>query len=95
MNDVLTKLRKADYYNANWRELGLKLGLRARTLDVIDHDNPRDVDRCLAECLVKWLQRDDNVDEYGMPTYDVLATALDAIDQKNQADYIRKYIFHI
>ena len=94
LNDVLTKLRNADYDNTKWRKLGLELGLRAGTLAVIDQNYPRDADRCLDECLTKWLQRADNVDEYGMPTYNVLATALYNIDQKASAAYIRKYIFH-
>ena len=92
---MLTKLKYADFDNTKWRALGLKLGLKPGTCNVIDLSNQKDADRCLDECLVKWLQRADNVENKGMPTYDVLATALDNIGQKASADYIRKYIFHI
>ena len=92
---MLTKLKNAKFNNANWRMLGLQLGLHKRTLDVIDSNHPRDTDRCHMECLTNWLTRDDDVDKQGKPTYNVLATALDNIGMKNQADYIRKYIFHI
>ena len=93
---MLTKLRDASFSNANWRELGLKLGLRPGTLAVIDQQNQKDPNRCHTECLTKWLQRADDVDDYGKPTYNVLADALDKVDdQKDQADYIRKYIIHI
>ena len=96
LDKVLTKLKKGSFDNTKWRALGQKLGLRPGTLNVIDQNYPRDADRCLDECLTKWLQRADNVDEYGIPTYDVLANALDNIDQKDPAHYIRKYtvIFH-
>ena len=92
---MLTKLRKADYDNANWRKLGLELGLHERTLNVIDRDHPNDTDGCHTECLTKWLKRADDVDDKGLPTYDVLATALYNKGLKDEADYIRKYIFHI
>ena len=93
---MLTKLRKARFDNANyWRKLGQNLGLRAGTLNVFEQNYPRDVDRCLDECLTKWLQRADDVDDYGKPTYNVLTDALDKIDLKAAADSIRKYIIHI
>ena len=90
LNDVLTKLKNADFDNTKWRVLGGELGLKPGTCNEIDQNNPRDVNKCLYDCLTKWLDRADNVDNKGMPSYDVLATALDNIDQKNQADYIRK-----
>ena len=90
-----TKLKGASFDNAKWRELGQKMGLRPGTLNVIEQNYPKDANRCLDECLTKWLDRADDVDDKGMPTYNVLATALDNIGQKAQADDIRKYIFHI
>ena len=95
MNDVLTKLRNTDFDNTKWRALGLELGLHERTLNVIDTTHPRNADRCHMECLAKWLTRVDDVDKQGKPTYNVLADALDAINHKASAAYIRKYIFHI
>ena len=46
-------------------ELGLRLGLKKTTLDVIEANYPRDVGRCLIECLSKWLERADDVDSKG------------------------------
>ena len=94
MNDVLTKLREADYDNANWRKLGLELGLHERTLNVIDRDHPNNTDGCHTESLTRWLKRADDVDKQGKPTYNVLATALYNIGLKDEADYIRKYILY-
>ena len=90
---MLTKLRKADYDNTNWRMLGLELGLYERRLNVIEQNYPRDADRCHTECLTRWLKRADDVDKQGKPTYNVLADALDNIGLIDEADYIRKYIF--
>ena len=91
---MLTKLRNAGF-DSNWRELGQNLGLRPGTLNVIEQNYPKSADRCLDECVTKWLQRADDVDTKGMPTYDVLADALVASNQKAAADSIRKYIIHI
>ena len=95
MIDVIIKLEEADYDITHWKELGLHLGLKQRTLNVIDYDNPRNAKGCHAECLIKWLERVDDVYRQGEPTYNVLADALDAIGQKAEAKYIRKYIIHI
>ena len=95
MKDVIIKLEEADYDITHWRELGEELGLKKRTLNVIDYDNPRDAKGCHAECLIKWLERVDDVYRQGEPTYNVLVDALCNIGQKAQADDIRKYIIHI
>lgn len=88
------KLKEADFDNCNWRVLGHELGLRQGTLNVIETNYPRDTNRCHDECLIKWLQRADDVDTcHGVPTYSSLADALDSIDQKNVVDKIRKYYY--
>ena len=84
-------LQNANFDNTKWRELGLQLGLRQGTLNVIENNHPRDTDRCHDECLTKWLERADNVDKcHGVPTYSSLADALDMINQKDVTDKIRK-----
>ena len=65
-----------------WTDLGLKLGLLQPTLDVIEADNERDVSRCLNKCLTKWLNKADNVDSVGPPTWDSLADGLHRINEK-------------
>ena len=62
-------------------ELGLKLGLKKNTLDTIEANYPRDVGRCLIECLSKWLSRADAVDSKGGATWDSLSDALRSMDE--------------
>lgn len=70
-------------------DLGEELGLHANTLDVIEADH-NGSDRRLRECLVKWLERADKVDDKGGAKWSVLVTALTAIGQKDAAGYISK-----
>ena len=70
--------------------MGEKLGLHDNTLDTIEEDN-RDTDRRLRECLVKWLERADAVDENGGARWSTLVKALKAIEQNEPADYISEY----
>ena len=67
-------------------ELGLKLGLKKNTLDAIEANYPRDVGRCLIECLSKWLKRADDVDSKGGATWDSLSDALRSMDEIAVAD---------
>ena len=68
-------------------ELGLKLGLKKKnTLDVIEANNPRDVGRCLIECLSKWLERADDVDSKGGASWDSLSVALRSMNEIAVAD---------
>ena len=66
-------------------ELGIKLGLKKKTLDAIEANYPRDVGRCLIECLSKWLERADDVDSKGA-TWDSLSDALRSMDENAVAD---------
>ena len=49
-------LRKAKQYSANWKLLGLLLQVQKNLLDVIERNNPRDVDTCMMEMLDTWLR---------------------------------------
>ena len=91
MREVKERLRNAHFGNDMWKELGLELGLRQGTLNVIENNQSRNADRCHDECLTKWLQRADDVDKcLGVPTYRSLADALVKINRKDVADKIRK-----
>ena len=49
---------------------------------------------CFRECMSAWLRGEDKVREKGGPSWSSLATALDAIQEKSIASYIRdKYCF--
>ena len=67
-------------------ELGLKLGLKKNTLDAIETNYPRDVHRCLIECLYKWLERVDDVGSKGGATWDSLSDALRSMKENAVAD---------
>ena len=82
MKDILEILKYNKFTPRRWTELGLTLGLSQPTLDVIEADNERDVSRCLNKCLTKWLNRADNVDSVGPPTWDTLANGLYRINEK-------------
>ena len=91
LRDVKKKLKNADFNNADWRKLGEELGLRKGTLDRIEKEHQGDIDRCLEECLSKWLLRNDDVDAcHGKPTYNSLKKALEEIDMRAVAENIRK-----
>ena len=87
------ELKAAGFGNADWRELGGKLGLHDNTLRTISANKRDDADSCFRECLVKWLNRADGVDKAGKPSWTSLANALDKMDDcKNQAEYISECI---
>ena len=92
LRDVKKKLKGADFNNADWRKLGDELGLRKGTLDKIEKEHQGDIDRCLEECLNKWLLKSDDVEKYhgGIPTYNSLKKALRDIEMVAVADNIRK-----
>ena len=69
-------LRKCDFSDSKWMELGLRLGLKKNTLDAIEANFPLDVGRRLIECLSKWLERADDVNSKGGATWDSLSTGL-------------------
>ena len=83
-------MKKYGYSGADYCELGLHLGLSPRTLDIIKENNPRDVERCLRECLTKWLEQADDVKSNGGPTHYSLIKALRKIEQNTVADGIDK-----
>uniref|UniRef100_A0A1X7TJB8 Death domain-containing protein n=1 Tax=Amphimedon queenslandica TaxID=400682 RepID=A0A1X7TJB8_AMPQE len=91
---VLDSLNEALLSQKEWKPLGDALGLYHHTLLAIEHNN-RGIDQyCLRECLEKWLNRADNVDARGGPTIISLHNALESIDEKAAADYIRKNIIN-
>ena len=87
---VLELLDKCRFPVKRWRNLGLKLGLSINTLDIIESDHTSDIERCLDECLSRWLRRVDSVDERGGATWDSLSTALRSMKEIAVADELDK-----
>ena len=79
--DIIDALEKGGFKTINWRRLGLRLSISHNDLTVIETNNPKDVVRCLEECLVKWLKT-------GKATYTGLAEALEKMGEGAAADHI-------
>ena len=87
---VLELLDKCRFPVKRWRILGLRLGLSSNTLDIIERNHPFDIERCLDECLSRWLRRVDNVDNRRGATWDSLSTALRSMKEIAVADKLDK-----
>ena len=72
-----------------WRRLGLQLGLQDPRLVDIDTDYRGKTEDCFHACMSAWLRGEDKVREKGGPSWSSLATALDTIEEKSIASYIR------
>ena len=90
LSEVWSALREGKFKNSSWIDLGVELGLHPNTLSTIEANYPRDSKRCARECLVKWLEGADGVDEKGGANWKTLSNALEAVGQKNAADHISK-----
>ena len=66
------------------------MGLLKNTLDIVEAQHGKDIGRCLVERLSLWLQRADNVDDKGVPTWDTLANALSKLGDKKSAEHARQ-----
>ena len=72
-----------------WEEFGLKAGLYAPTVSTIEANHRGDNEECFKRCLSLWLERADNVDGKGKPTWQRLADILEEMGNKALADTIR------
>ena len=79
--DIIDALKKGGFTTSNWRGLGLRLSISYDDLKIIETNYPKDVVRCLEECLVKWLKT-------GKATYTGLAEALKKMGEGAAADHI-------
>ena len=66
---VLYVLKRSNFSTDKWFDLGLKLGISYNDLKTIETNYPREAQRCLIDCLAKWLQS-------GKATYTGLVNAL-------------------
>ena len=87
LGDVLKKLKL--FSKDKWHAFGLEAGLYEPTLNDI-RANHKDVDECFRECASRWLQRQDKVEEKGVPTWLRLAGILQEVGNKPLAEIIRK-----
>ena len=72
----------------DWQSLGLALGLRYSTLTKIKTDQREKTDECKMEMLAAWLQQQENVPQKGVPSWQMLQTALRRMGENQLADKI-------
>uniref|UniRef100_A0A1X7TKP8 Death domain-containing protein n=1 Tax=Amphimedon queenslandica TaxID=400682 RepID=A0A1X7TKP8_AMPQE len=90
--DVLDVLDDHEYSGVEYYDLGLRLGLHSRTLNVIKENNKGNVRSCLRECLAAWLEQRDSVMRRGGPTYNTFIKALRKMGENAVADGIERDI---
>ena len=80
--DIMDALKEGGFTTSDWKRLGLRLRIKNDDLKTIEHNYHTNADRCLEECLVKWLKT-------GKATYTGLAGALQKMGEGTAADHIR------
>ena len=75
----------------NWFDVGLALGLRSSTLEIIKVNNKGSVEVCRREMLVAWLRMKDSVLQKGRPSWSSLALGLKDHYPEVSLELARKY----
>ena len=82
--DDLFKVKMALKNLNDWQSLGLALGLLYHTLERIEEEQHRDIEKCKTKMIAAWLQQQDNVCKNGDPSWVVLQTALKKIGEADK-----------
>ena len=69
----------------DWQSLGLDLGLYYPTLERIELEQQKDIEKCKTKMIAAWLRRQDNASN---PSWEQLRTSLVNIGEKELADKI-------
>ena len=88
MFDVKTALKNLN----NWQCLGLALGVLYPTLERIEVEQCRDIEKSKTKMIAVWLKQQDGVVKKGVPSWEVLQNALKLIDENDLADSIKRRI---
>ena len=75
----LAQVKREMGHFAQWKDLGLNLGLSAEHLEEIQ-SNLQTASERLHDVLLHWLRRNYNVHDYDFPTWQQLAHAVDPIN---------------
>ena len=76
---------------AKWRIVSTYLGLPKNTVDQIEADHPKSVERCWSEALSKWLQQNAPAETYGLPSWSTLLKAIVRVDRRLARELATKY----
>ena len=86
--DDLYEVKKYLKNLVDWQSLGLELGLLYTTLEMINSDHRGMVEQCKTKMLAAWLQQQDNVQQHGSPSWNVLQAALRSMGANRLASEI-------
>ena len=78
-----------------WKELGLKLGLRYPTLDKIEVNKLNKVDDCKMEMLACWLRKQDKVKSKNGPSWEQLVKVLRAMKKSDIVENVVRVLHDI
>ena len=95
LDHILGLLENFGFPETKWYKLGLRLGLKKNTLDVIEKNHPHDVSRCMTEGISQWLGRADNVDSRGGANLGSLSDALQSMNETVVAEKLSESIIAI
>ena len=76
LDDLFDVQQELNPVSANWRNIGVALRLDPITLECIDARHRGDPPACLTSTVTKWLNRNYNVDRFGVPTWQWLVKAV-------------------
>ena len=76
-------LKKSNFDETKWPDLGLSLGLPQPEISSIRAKNTSDPHQCLLDCLTWWLKSKRTLPQ-------ILANAIDSLHDTKAADSIRK-----
>ena len=85
LSEIISKLNDCQFDAGEWDDLCLDIGLYEVTINIIRSDS-NSVRNRLKSCLVKWLNRVDDVEKKGGATWDSLENGLINIGQKPVAE---------
>ena len=66
--------------SANWKRFSTQLGIKTGSIEVIEHNHPRDAKACLYDALVDWLKMNYDHQRHGRPSWERLAKAVKSLD---------------
>ena len=80
LDDLGDVLDAVETLSSKWRLLSTKLRIRETSLDLIEHNHPKDAKTCLYKALGEWLRLNYDHQRHGRPSWRRLAEAVKTLD---------------